>query len=307
MDCTEVSTNQINYNFNMIIIKPNSSNLFQEDIYKLANYPNDKPIENITELKNILLKYLQKKDFFEIKKMSFNEILFDIDKFFNPANYDTHRYDTRTCFNSKNELIMFICDESIPKHISQFNHIITLFSSNFESVFGPVFITKMLKDEDGRPYKHVDMDLEDLVDMWIQTKQVKYWQFDENTNDWKVKYMMNNNKSIDAKLYKYINIDTSLIFYKLKNDTDLLFDVKTFLIENVNNAQLLSTYFEDIKICALKTGEYSNVEMNYNADISYVQDYIVTTALNGINDYEKYQVVMESIFRNIDECDKIIF
>jgi len=51
----------------------------------------------------------------------------------------------------------------------------------------------------------------------------------------------------------------------------------------------------------LKTGEYISQELNYNNDLNGTQDYIKSTALNAVSDYEEYQVVMEALFQNVSD------
>ena len=104
---------------------------------------------------------------------------------------------------------MFMFDAS-NKNTNQFNHMASIFGPNFETVFGPVFITKMVK-HNGKPVKHVDMTHDDLINIWVNTKQIDYWDFENN--EWTVKSMFNNNKSIDIKQYKHTNIDKNLFFY----------------------------------------------------------------------------------------------
>ena len=297
------SKQQYDYQFNMIIIKPNtcepgSSYTFDENYYKLLNH--DKltgPILNINMLKEKLLAYLHKKDYFEIKSFNFNSLMGEIEKYVNPGHSDNHKYDIKTCLNNNNELIMYVYDENMPKVMSQFNHFATIIGPKFETVCGPVFITKIIKDNDNKPIKHVDITYDDLVTLWISLKQVTCWHF--NTGDkWKLKSIPNDNTSFDSKIYTHVNIESSLVFYKLKKE---LLEVKKYLIDNINDILKLEEYFENIFICKLKTGEYVNEELNYNSDISSVQEYIVSTAINGFDDFNKYQVVMESIFQNVDD------
>jgi hypothetical protein len=219
----------------------------------------------------------------------------EIENYINPSKSEGHHYDVKTCLNNNNELIMFVYDESMPKNISQFNHFATTIGPNYESVFGPVFITKMKKDISDKPCKHEDITYEDLVNLWIGLKQVKCWHF--NDDGWKTKMIFNNNKSFNISKYKYINIKTSLVFYELKKE---LFDVKNFFINNIEDNSKLSEYFSEIYICKLKTGEYVNEELGYNTDLSYVHEHIIDTATSGFDNFDKYQVVMESIFQNVD-------
>ena len=296
---------QTDYQFNMIIIKPNtcepgSSYTFDENYYKLLNHEkNNGPITNTVELKTKLLSYLKKKDYFETKSFNFNSMLSEIENYINPGKSDDHRYDVKTCLNNKNELIMYIYDDCMPKTMSQFNHFATILGPKMDVVCGPVFITKMIKDENDKPIKHVDITYDDLVNLWVCSKQVICWHY-MNNDVWKIKSIFNDNTSFDSKIYRYINIESSLVFYKLKQNIDF-FDVKKYLIDNVNNNTLLDEYFTDIYICKLKIGEYVNEELKYNSDIGTIQDYIISTAMNGFDDFNKFQVVMESIFQDIDE------
>jgi hypothetical protein len=297
------------YQFNMMIIKPNtcqpgSCYAFEEDYYKLINHnPNNGPINNIDDLHNKLITYLKNKDYFETKTFNFNTLLMEIESYINPSKSENHRYEVKTCLNNENELIMFVYDELMPKNISQFNHLATILGPNYESVFGPVFITKMIKNEKGLPYKHENITYNDLVKLWIGLKQVNCWNY--KNGEWNIKTIFNNNKSFNPKKYKYINIKSSLVFYELKKEKEIL-DIKKYLVDNINDIPKINEYFEEVYICRLKTGEYVNEELNYNTDIHCVQEHIINTAINGFDDFNKYQVVMESIFQNVDQ-ENVIF
>lgn len=290
-----------NYQFNMIIIKPNTcepdkSYNFEENYYKLLNCTSiNEPLNINNEIKSTLLKYLLKKDYFETKTFNFNSLLHEIENYINPNKNEGHRYDIKTCLNNDNELIMFVYDELMAKNMNIFNHFATVLGPNYETVCGPVFITKMIKDENGMPYKHVDITYDDLINIWISLKQVECWVY--FNNQWTIKMIFNNNKSFD-KDYKHININTSLVFYKLKKK---LYDVKKYLTENIDDNIKIAEYFEEIYICKLRTGEYINEELNYNTDMSCVQEHIINTATNGFDDFDKCQVVMESIFQNVNK------
>ena len=54
-------------------------------------------------------------------------------------------------------------------------------------------------------------------------------------------------------------------------------------------------------VVKLKTGEYVNEELGYNKDIGAIKDYIISTAMNGLEDYDKLQVVMENIFQDVND------
>jgi hypothetical protein len=290
-----------NYEFNMYIIKPNicdenRTDSFDENFYKYFNLDN-KTVFNRDKIKTKMTSYLLKKDYLMTKTMSFNSMLVDIEKYINPANQGNRSFEVKTCLDNENELIMFIYDASINDKY-QFNHMATIFGPNFETVFGPVFITKILKNKDGLPIKHVDITLEDLTKLWINIKQIKYWNF--INNEWVIDEIFNNNKSISSKEYKYINIDKSIIFYKYKLGAEQIDNVKQYLKLNIHNVDKL-TMFENIKICRLKTGEYVNENLNYNVDIGQVQEHIISTAMNGFEDFDKVQVEMESIFQDISE------
>ena len=75
----------INYQFDMIIIKPNTcepnkSYNFEENYYKLLNHtPTDKPLNINDDVKKNLLSYLLKKDYFETKTFNFNSLLYEIE------------------------------------------------------------------------------------------------------------------------------------------------------------------------------------------------------------------------------------
>jgi hypothetical protein len=91
----------------------------------------------------------------------------------------------------------------------------------------------------------------------------------------------------------------------LKNKEKKIDDLEEFLITNLNNTNILNEYFDNIKICRLKMGEYVNKELNYNNDLIGTQEYISSTALNAVTDYDKYHVVMESLFQDVS--NKITF
>jgi hypothetical protein len=292
------------YEFKMIVIKPNncsvdgSSENFEENFYKIVKHDiKNGPIvdDQMNKCKNTLLKYLLSRDYLMAKNMKFNSLLVDFEKFINPNGVEGKSYEVKTCLDTNDELIMFMYDAS-NKNTNQFNHMATIFGPNFETVFGPVFITKILKDNLGKPVKHVDITHDDLINIWMNTKQVDYWDFENN--EWKIKSMFNNNKSIDTKQYQHTSIDKHLLFYKLKQP---LLDVNNFIKKNINNTDELSKYFENIKICKLKIGEYVNEELKYNIDIGTIHEHIINTAINGFDDYNKYQVVMESIFVSVDK------
>lgn len=294
-----------NYSFYSYFIKPNnadvnSSYYFEENIYKILKYDISKgPIKDINSITNILTDYLSnKKDILERKKLNFNTMLTEIENIMNPRGLSGRSFEVKTCLNSENELIMFIFDSSITD-ANQINHMATIFGPTFEAIMGPVFIIKMIKKK-GNPVKNVDIDFKDLVKIWIANKQVKYLDFFDG--NWTQKYMFNNNTSIDANKYKFENIGSHIVFYKLKNEC---FDVKDYLVTNFNNTTKLIETFEHILVCKLKLGEYINEELGYNKDMATIKDYIATTAMNGFEDYNKMQVIMENIFQDIDDNVKL--
>jgi chromosomal replication initiation ATPase DnaA len=48
-----------------------------------------------------------------------------------------------------------------------------------------------------------------------------------------------------------------------------------------------------------RSRQYVNKELNYNKDLIGTQEYISSTALNAITDYNKYHVIMESLFQDV--------
>jgi hypothetical protein len=292
-----------NYFFNMCIIKPNTLaegkyNYFNEDIYKVLNHDQTSgPIKNTELAITSLTQYLTKKDFFEMKKINFENMLYDIEFFYNPNKLEGHSFQVKTCLDNDEELIMYIYDASI-KDLMQYNHLASIMGPKIESVFGPVFITK-IKKNGLTDLKHVDITNEDITKIWLSLKQIEYWNFSDN--NWTRDIMFNNNCQFNKKAdnWFFINIDKSIVFCKFKPNIDINIDLKNFLITNLHFNDILNEKFECIKICKLKTGEYSSQELNYNNDLEATQEYIKETALNAVSDYDKYQVVMESLFQNV--------
>jgi hypothetical protein len=173
--------NKSDYLFNLFLIKPNNpfnknnSYFFEENFYKILNIKYDKPINNINY--SILIDYLNnKKDFIEIIQTSYNNLLELFYSKMNPANDNNRCFDVKTCLNNDTELIMYMYDDNI-KNINQYNHIASLFNPTFESIFGPVFLIKILKDKNNNIIKNVDITLDDFINLWVSLKQVKYWNF----------------------------------------------------------------------------------------------------------------------------------
>jgi len=291
------------YTFKLMFIKPNNpfneqnTYYFEEFFHKVLKQQYDYPIDSENIDYNILTDYLSnKKDIIEVRNVNFNKLLDEIYFTINPRNEPGRCFDTKTCYESDDELIMFMYDYSI-KDTNQFNHIASLFSSNFESIFGPVFITKMLKDSKGKAYKHVDFSYDEFIKLWVSLKQVKYLDF---TNEWSIKTIFNNNQHLND--YKFININKFIVFFKLKKDVN---DIEKFLTDNIKNKNydLLNEYFTNIKICRLKLGEYSTE--TYNSDLVTVKEHIITNAINSFRDSN--DVVMECIFMDIDKSIDLIF
>jgi hypothetical protein len=112
--------------------------------------------------------------------------------------------------------------------------------------------------------------------------------------------MFNNNNQFNNSLeWTFLNINKSIIFLKFKNKENKIDNLEEFLITNLNNKDILNEHFESIRICRLKLGEYVNKELNYNNDLIGTQEYIGSTALNAITDYDKYHVIMESLFQDV--------
>jgi len=294
-----------NYHFNMIIIKPNTLvegkyNYFNENIYTVLNHDESfGPILDTDHAINKLNEYLSKKDFFETFKINFENMLFLIESFFNPNKTNEHSFQVKTCLDNNNELIMFIFDAK-NKNINQYNHIASILGPQIESICGPVFITKILKNNN-QVLKHIDIELSDITKIWFNLKQTTYWNFLDKK--WTKHNMFNNNKQFNnqADKWSFAHIEKSIVFYKFRNNESMpVDDVKIYLLKNLNDADVLDVIFENIKICKLKTGEYVNESINYNTELASVNNEIGTSAVNGFKNYNKYQVLMESIFQNVD-------
>jgi len=289
-----------NYEFNMIIIKPNTPaegryNSFNENVYKYLDHdettgPYSGTDVAIDKLNNIL----SKKDIFETMKIKFESMLFQIETFYNPNRNDGYSFQVKTCIDNENELIMFIYDGN-NKDTNQYNYLASLMTPKFESIFGPVFITKILKNNN-KVMKHIDITTKDITTIWLSIKQITYWDFCDSK--WTKQIMFNNNKQFNEKSsdWSFIDINKSIVFYKLNQNMEC--DVKKYITDNLQDVDKLNTMFKTIKICKLKTGEYVNEELNYNKDLTAVQDLISSSVVNAFTDYEKYQIVMESIFQN---------
>jgi len=297
--------NSPNYSFNMYIIKPNTLvegkyNYFNENIYKVLNHDETSgPFMNTDDAINSLSTYLSKKDFFEIKKIDFENMLCDIELFYNPNKLEGHNFQVKTCLDTENELIMYIFDAS-NRDINQYNHLASIMGPKIESVFGPVFITK-IKKYSNINLKHVDIVIDDITKIWLNLKQTIYWNFTDGI--WTKEIMFNNNSQFNRKTDKwiFINIEKSIVFCKFRPNVEPTYELKEFLTTNLHNNDVLNDTFECIKICRLKTGEYISQELNYNNDLNGTQDYIKSTALNAVSDYEEYQVVMEALFQNVSD------
>jgi len=296
-----------NHFFNVFIIKPNAyiegkSYSFDEDVYKILKHKiSDGPYTDYNDAVLQLTNYLKKKDFFQRKETNFQDLLPTFEKYINPNNVEGRSYDVKTCLDSDNELIMYTFDASI-RDPNQFNHLSTILNSNFETTFGPVFITKILK-QNNKVIKHINIELEDIAKLWLANKQIFCWSFCGSSLLWTKQLMFNNNKYIDNK-YKYINVKLSIVFYILKDGINIDNDeITKILEENINNNEILSQYFSGLKICKLKTGEYINMNLNYNTEHTSIHEHISNTALSGVSNFDKYKVVMESIFKDV--YDKI--
>ena len=116
--------------------------------------------------------------------------------------------------------------------------------------------------------------------------------------------MFNNNKQLNNSAnYKYVNINNYIVFYRYNGEQT--FESKEQLINfiktNLHLVDILSEKFTNIKICRLKTGEYIDEQLDYNTDLSEMHNHIANTTINALEDYSKYQIMMESIFQNVSE------
>ena len=295
-------TNNIymDYTFDIMLIKPNhpfnekSCYYFEEFFNKILgdNITEElkEPINNID--KNLLLNYIESKnDFLEIKNINFNNLLYTIYNTINPADAKDRALDVKTCFNDINTLIMYTYDQSIIDE-NQYNHIATLFNPTFEAIFGPIIMTKMIKNDKNIVIKHDNITITDFINLWISLKQVFYWNF-ENDN-WNRVYMINNNKNMGD--YNFIDIQNYMFFYKLKKNEDNQ-NIKDFIINNINNINAIKNKFTNLKICKLRLNEYATC--TYNSEFLSLNDEIINSIKNVYTTNK--DVIMECLFMHIEE------
>jgi hypothetical protein len=292
--------------FKIFAINPNmytenhSTDHFHENVYDLLKYDvSNGPYSNVNEAANILTSYLSKRPYIISKDCTLDNFSRVFELYVNPNSEQGRRYETKTCLDNENELIMYTYDYSMNRFPNTFNHLATIMGPHMETVFGPVFITKIKKTYmEGRKvqYEHVDIDYSDIVNVWFSTKQTTIWNFQDCK--WSIDNMFNNNKSINASEYKYVNIGSNLVFYILNDGHDIDKNgLNDMLIKN--DTDELNTYFKNIKICKLRTGEFVDEYIKYNIDLAAVKDHIAQSAIIGFEDQNKYQIVMESIFQNV--------
>lgn len=287
------------YEFEMLIIKPNinqqgHTNHFDDDIYKIAgnNIGEFKELsfERASDIKMLYHNYLSNKDYICKKKFSFNTMLYEIQNFYDYNNSGNRQFDVKTCCNDGEKLVMYMYDASIKDH-SQLNHMASILNSTIEPIFGPVFMTMILKKECG--LKHIDYKLEDLVDLVMSLKQVTYWDFDGRTvGVWEQKISYNNNKAVKMSL-GYINysLKNHMIFIKLKDNVKKSSEEILELIKDINNIEVLKNVFTNIKIFRLRMGEY-------NINDTQLEQLIRDNVSRAFNEYDTYEIVMESLFDN---------
>lgn len=294
--------------FQIIIIKPNicgsdnttNSDYFEENVYKLLNYYDKyEPYNNIENALEILANYLSKKDYLITNITNMGDICKSFEKYVNPNDETGRRYELKTCINNEDEIIMYLYDYSFNRFPALFNHIASILNPNMESVFGPVFMTK-IKKINGK-LVHENITLLDIAKLWFSTKQITIWDFTEN---WTLKNMFNNNFGVKDN-YKFEHINNYIVFYKLRHGIVLEQSLKELLKKNDINE--LNKLFENIKVCKLQTGEYVNEHMKSNADLLAMKEHIGKTAMNAFEDRDKYQIVMESIFQNIEKIYNLNF
>lgn len=301
------------YTYDMFIIKPNigekgKSYSFNENIYEILNHNIDNgPYNDYDNALNFLISYLEKQDYFSKKNVSFSNMLYTIQNFYDPNNNGGRHFDVKTCLDNEDNLIMYMFDASIKDH-TQLNYLASILNPTIEPIFGPVFITKILKKQVASPLAvekpeliHQNFSLKDMADLILSLKQVKYWNFENKI--WNKTISFNNNKSVDIKQgYLNFTYDDHMIFFKLKNDTKLdTDDMVIHIIENINNPEVLNDGFENIKVFKIRTGEYVNTQMKYNIDMENIKDIVAQNVINSFNEFDKYQVVMESIFQNCSD------
>lgn len=304
----EQQKKQPDYNFDVFIINPNTLDkskydFFNENIYDILSHNEENgTLNDIETYKPKLKQYLEKKDYIQTKNVSFDKLLYEIELYMNPNKLKGRSFEVKTCLNNDKELIMFTYDAE-NKNLNQYNHIGTIFGPDFEPIFGPIFITKIIKDADRHNnLKHSNINLDDFIDLWISFKQITYWNFENN--NWSKQIMFNNNKQLNNSAnYKYVNINNYIVFYKYNSEQT--FESKeqltNFIKTNLHLVDILSEKFINIKICRLRTGEYIDEQLDYNTDLSGMHEHIANTTINALEDYSKYQIIMESIFQNISE------
>jgi hypothetical protein len=214
--------------FNIIILKPNicteqiTSNHFQENVFKLLNHEGTHTYDNLQQMNLILTQYLSKRDYISNKIVTLETLCKSFEQYVNPNDELGHRYEVKTCLNNDEEIIMFLYDYSMNRYPNTFNHLATILSPAMESVFGPVFMTKIKKvrTNNVESLKHVDLTIADIVDLWFSTKQITYWNY-EPTNGWTLLNMFNNNVGLDTKKYSFSHINENIVFFQLNNDVVL--------------------------------------------------------------------------------------
>lgn len=303
------NSNTTDYSYDVYIIKPNigiqgKSYSFNENIYEILNHDvNNGPYNDYDNAINLLVSYLKKQDYFSKMEMSFSTMLYTIQKFYDPNNYGGRSFDVKTCLDNDDNLIMYMFDASINDH-SQLNYLASILNPTVEPIFGPVFITKISKKPS---LKHQNFDLKDLANLILSLKQVIYWDF--KNGKWTKEISFNNNKSVDINQgYLNFTYDDNMIFLKLKSDHKLdSDDIAIHLIENINNNnnQILDDNFENIKVYKIRTGEYVNSQIKYNVDMGNIKEMVAQNVINSFNEFDKYQVVMDSIFQNCTDVLKL--
>ena len=288
----------MNYSFDILLIKPNhpfnekSCYYFEEFFNKILEKDTlDEPIHNIN--KNILHEYINyKSDFLEIKQVEFDNLLTLIYTTINPANASNRAFDVKTCFNDKDTLIMYTYDQSIIDE-NQYNHIATLLNPTFEAIFGPIFLTKISKDDKDNVVKHENISVDDFIDLWIGLKQVYYWKFTDN--NWTREYMLNNNRNMSD--YNFVDINNYIFFFKFKEDIIEEGLIKDFIINNINNVKELNKKFSCLKICKLRLNEYTSC--TYNTDLKTINEEAIKSIKNVYSSNK--DVTMECLFIDIEK------
>ena len=170
----------------------------------------------------VLTEYLQKKDYFVHKKVTLESLCTSFEKYVNPNDETGRRYEVKTCVNNDEEMIMFLYDYTMNRYPNTFNHIATILCPGMESVFGPVFMTKIKKTmNNGKEcLHHEDITMSDIATLWFSTKQITYWNY-EPTIGWSLKNMFNNNIGLDVSNYVFTHVNENIIFFKLHQNTTL--------------------------------------------------------------------------------------